>query len=52
LLKIDNTNVKDLELYAIMGEQDNSDIPLAYLLLSTATAIEPSKWKLLWHHSK
>jgi hypothetical protein len=45
-LKIDNTNAKDLELYAVMGEQHNASIPLAHLLLSNATLIEPGRWKI------
>ena len=42
-----NTNAKDLELYTVMGKNDNTGIPLAYCLLSTATAITPRKWKIV-----
>jgi len=42
----DNTNAKDLELYTVMGEHDNIGSPLAYCLLSTATAITPRKQKI------
>jgi len=46
ILYLDNTNAKDLELYAIMGEYDNTGIPLAYCLLSTASSLTPGKRKL------
>lgn len=39
----DNTNLKRLELYSIMGEHDNAGFPLSYCLLSTATAVEIGK---------
>lgn len=35
-----------MELYAVMGEHDNSGIPLAYCLLTTTTSICPGKWKI------
>ncbi|KIJ40720.1 hypothetical protein M422DRAFT_256416 [Sphaerobolus stellatus SS14] len=40
-----NTNVKDMELYSVLAEQDNSSIPLAYCLLTTASSITPGKRK-------
>ena len=39
----DNTNSRNLELYSIIAEHDNTGYPLSYCLLSTATAIEPQK---------
>ncbi|HEV7736352.1 MAG TPA: hypothetical protein VGO47_03130, partial [Chlamydiales bacterium] len=42
---LDNTNAKDLELYAVMAENDNTGMPLAYCLLTTATSITPGKRK-------
>ncbi|KAF8886850.1 hypothetical protein CPB85DRAFT_1232284 [Mucidula mucida] len=38
-----NTNKGHLELYSIMGEYDNDGFPLAYCLLTTATAVEQGK---------
>ncbi|KAF9021704.1 hypothetical protein BDZ89DRAFT_1163620 [Hymenopellis radicata] len=38
-----NTNKGHLELYSIMGEHDNAGFPLAYCLLTTATAVEQGK---------
>ena len=43
---IDNTNAKDLELYAVMGEHDNAGFPLAYCLLSTASCLTAGKRKV------
>jgi hypothetical protein len=40
---IDRTNQQNLELYGLMAEQDNSGIPVAYMLLSTASSIVPEK---------
>jgi hypothetical protein len=40
---IDRTNQQNLELYCLMAEQDNSGIPVAYMLLSTASSIVPEK---------
>ncbi|KIJ26521.1 hypothetical protein M422DRAFT_272397 [Sphaerobolus stellatus SS14] len=40
-----NTNAKDMELYGVLAEQDNSGIPIAYCLLTTASAITPGKHK-------
>ena len=39
----DNTNQADYELYAVIGEYDNAGYPLAYCLLTTATAISDQK---------
>jgi len=39
----DNTNEANLELYSVLGELDNAGFPLAYCLLSTATAISQCK---------
>jgi hypothetical protein len=49
----DNTNSKHLELYSIMAEHYNAGFPLAYCLLSTATAIKQGKWTkalAVWAH--
>jgi hypothetical protein len=35
----DNTNLKHLELYSIMGEYNNAGFPLSYCLLSMALAV-------------
>ncbi|KAF8229248.1 hypothetical protein L208DRAFT_1200603, partial [Tricholoma matsutake] len=43
----DNTNSKHLELYSIMSEYDNAGFPMTYCLLSTATANDLGKWKLV-----
>ncbi|KAF7297058.1 SWIM-type domain-containing protein [Mycena indigotica] len=40
-----NTNSRNLELYAVMGELDNAGFPLAYCLMSTATSISQGKRK-------
>ncbi|KAF7329636.1 SWIM-type domain-containing protein [Mycena kentingensis (nom. inval.)] len=40
-----NTNSRNLELYAIMGELDNAGFPIAYCLLTTASAISQGKRK-------
>ncbi|EIN06505.1 hypothetical protein PUNSTDRAFT_90128 [Punctularia strigosozonata HHB-11173 SS5] len=40
-----NTNAKDLELYSVLGEVDGAGFPMAYCLLSTATAISNGKRK-------
>jgi hypothetical protein len=42
-IQVDNTNEANLELYSIIGEVDNVGYPLAYCLLSTATAISLRK---------
>ncbi|KIJ27755.1 hypothetical protein M422DRAFT_271044 [Sphaerobolus stellatus SS14] len=41
-----NTNAKDMELYAVIAEHDNTGIPLAYCLLMTASSICPGKRKI------
>lgn len=43
---IDNTNQADFELYGAMAEHDNAGYPIAYCLLTTATAIADGKRKL------
>nr|GAT51701.1 predicted protein [Mycena chlorophos] len=40
-----NTNSRNLELYALMGELDNAGFPLAYCLMSTATSVSQGKRK-------
>jgi hypothetical protein len=42
-LNKDRTNQQNLELYGLLAEQDNSGIPVAYMLLSTATSMVPEK---------
>jgi hypothetical protein len=42
-ITLDNTNEANLELYTVIAEVDNAGYPLAYCLLSTATAISPHK---------
>lgn len=39
----DNTNKSNLELYTVIGEVDNAGYPLAYCLLTSATAIVKKK---------
>jgi hypothetical protein len=39
----DNTNLKNLELYSILGEHDNAGFPLSYCMLLTATSLEIGK---------
>jgi hypothetical protein len=39
----DRTNSRHLELYCVMGEEDNAGFPLSYCLLSTADSIEQQK---------
>ncbi|KAL0945140.1 hypothetical protein HGRIS_004293 [Hohenbuehelia grisea] len=38
-----NTNAKNLELYSVLAEYDNTGFPLSYCLLSTAGAIDIGK---------
>ena len=39
----DNTNLRHLELYTILGEYDNTGSPLSYCLLTTASSVELRK---------
>ena len=41
-----NTNQGELELYAVIGEQDNRGFPLAYCLVSTASSVADSKHQI------
>jgi len=40
---IDNTNLKHLELYTILGEYNNAGFPLSYCLLLTVAATKIGK---------
>ena len=46
----DNTNQAEHELYAAITENDNAGYPIAYCLLTTATAVSDGKRKLSLQH--